>query len=78
MHEFKFYASATIGIKGQIVIPQEARKELDLNEGEKVVIVKAPFHDGLLVLKADKVAEIINTMTAHTDQVRQAIEDENK
>lgn len=53
MHEFKFYGSANIGTKGQIVIPAEARDELGMNEGTKVIIVKAPHHNGLLVLNTE-------------------------
>jgi AbrB family looped-hinge helix DNA binding protein len=58
MQGFKFYGSATIGSKGQIVIPAEARDSLQLKEGDKVMVVNAPFGEGLLVLKA----EIFETM----------------
>lgn len=53
MHNFKFYGSATVSTKGQIVIPAEARDELHMDEGIKLMLVKAPHHDGLLVLPAD-------------------------
>lgn len=53
MEDFKFYGSATVGTKGQVVIPAEAREELKLKEGDKVIIVKAPKAQGVMVLKAD-------------------------
>jgi AbrB family looped-hinge helix DNA binding protein len=53
MHNFKFCGSAKIGSKGQVVIPADAREEFRLNEGDKVVIMKAPMHEGLMVLKAE-------------------------
>lgn len=73
-HDFKFYASATVGTKGQIVIPVEARGDLDLGEGDKVIILRAPHHEGLLVLKADKVAEIVNSMSSHMQAISQSID----
>jgi hypothetical protein len=35
------------------VIRADAREEFRLNEGDKVVIMKAPMHEGLMVLKAE-------------------------
>ena len=37
-----------MGERGQIVIPQEFRKEMNLHRGEKFMIIK---HDGNLLLK---------------------------
>ncbi len=53
MEDFKFYGSATVGTKGQIVIPAQAREELDIKEGDKVIIVQAPQRNGVVVLKAE-------------------------
>ena len=53
MDHFKFYGSATIGTKGQVVIPAEAREELAMRDGDKVIITKAPHHNGILIIKAD-------------------------
>ena len=39
---------AKMGDRGQIVIPQEFRKEMNLHRGEKFMIIK---HDGNLLLK---------------------------
>ena len=39
---------AKMGERGQIVIPQEFRKEMNLHRGEKFMIIK---HDGNLLLK---------------------------
>jgi AbrB family looped-hinge helix DNA binding protein len=34
----KFYGSVTISERGQIVIPAEARKDFNLNPGEKILV----------------------------------------
>lgn len=36
--EGQFYGAATIGEKGQIVIPQEARENMKLKKGDKLLI----------------------------------------
>jgi AbrB family looped-hinge helix DNA binding protein len=65
MDHFKFYGSATVGTKGQVVIPAEAREELNMKEGEKVVIMKAPFHEGVMILKAEVFENHMAQMQAH-------------
>lgn len=71
MDHFKFYGSATVGTKGQIVIPAEAREELKLTEGEKVVILKSPHHSGLLVLKAEFLEQHLNDMQSKIDSLKE-------
>ncbi|MES2014840.1 MAG: AbrB/MazE/SpoVT family DNA-binding domain-containing protein [Patescibacteria group bacterium] len=34
----EFYGATTVGAKGQIVIPAEARKAMGLKEGEKLLV----------------------------------------
>ena len=37
-----FFASATVGTKGQIVILADARKAMQIKEGDKVVLLSGP------------------------------------
>ncbi|MEO8105205.1 MAG: AbrB/MazE/SpoVT family DNA-binding domain-containing protein [Candidatus Saccharibacteria bacterium] len=80
----KFYGSATVGTKGQIVIPVEARADLNIKEGDKVIVVRAPHGGGLMVLKADMLEEIIAQTQAKlgsfaqtAKNIQQAIKKEN-
>jgi AbrB family looped-hinge helix DNA binding protein len=54
----KFYGSATVGSKGQIVIPAEAREELRLEEGEKLIVLRDRHSGGLMVLKAERLERL--------------------
>ncbi|MEO8784975.1 MAG: AbrB/MazE/SpoVT family DNA-binding domain-containing protein [Candidatus Saccharimonadales bacterium] len=63
-NKMKFYGSATVGTKGQIVIPAEAREELAIGDGDKLIVVKMPHGDGLVVLKADLLQESLGKMQA--------------
>jgi AbrB family looped-hinge helix DNA binding protein len=67
--KFKFYGAATIGTKGQIVIPAEAREELSLNETDKVIILRAPHGDGIMVLKAEIFEVVLAQMQSQLTSV---------
>lgn len=76
--EMKFYGSATVGTKGQIVIPAEAREELNMKEGDKVIVIRAPRGDGIVVLKADALAETLNAMQAHLGSMANPVDNTKK
>ncbi|MFA5272342.1 MAG: AbrB/MazE/SpoVT family DNA-binding domain-containing protein [Candidatus Omnitrophota bacterium] len=40
----KFYGKVPVGTKGQIVIPAEARKAMDIKPGDNVIIISGPPH----------------------------------
>jgi AbrB family looped-hinge helix DNA binding protein len=40
----KFYGKVPVGTKGQIVIPAEARKIMDIKSGDNVIIISGPPH----------------------------------
>jgi AbrB family looped-hinge helix DNA binding protein len=48
-----FYGSATVGAKGQIVIPAEAREAMQIEPGNKVVVVKGPREGSIIVFRVD-------------------------
>ena len=48
-----FLGSATVGTKGQIVIPADARESMKVKEGDKVVILRGPREGSVLVFRVD-------------------------
>jgi AbrB family looped-hinge helix DNA binding protein len=48
-----FLGSATVGTKGQIVIPADAREAMEIKEGDKVVILRGPREGSVLVFRVD-------------------------
>lgn len=50
-----FYGSVTVGERGQIVIPAEARAELNMNPGDKLIVMRHPLHEGLMAFKLEGV-----------------------
>ena len=61
------YGIATMGERGQLVIPIEARKEMGLNPGEKIIILKHPSEAGLVLFKADTMREFMTAMLEKLD-----------
>jgi AbrB family looped-hinge helix DNA binding protein len=67
----KFYGATTVGERGQIVIPAEARKDLNLSHSTKVMVFGVPMREGLLIVSADSIAEIL----AHTTKMLSGVEE---
>ena len=63
-----FYGVATVGERGQIVIPAEARKNANIHSGDKVIVVGHP-HNGLLILKMDALKEFLTSIVDDVAQV---------
>ena len=63
-----FYGSATLGERGQVVIPAEARKDCDIHPGDKLLVFRHPQHSRMLILA--KVGE----MQQFLQQVAHAVE----
>lgn len=64
-----FYGSATVGERGQIVIPAEARHALGIAPGDKVLILNHPVHQGLQVFKIEAARAFLDEFTAMLDDM---------
>ncbi len=74
MHDFKFYGTATIGTKGQIVIPAEARDAMGLTEGQKLLVVKGHNHDSLIILKTEALQKMLSKLTSLGSEIQSIAE----
>jgi AbrB family looped-hinge helix DNA binding protein len=70
IHNKKLYGTATVGTKGQIVIPAEARKELKIEEGDRLYVIGSPESGFLGLLKEEALQEIMQHMTAQIENFR--------
>ena len=57
--EEQFYGSVTVGERGQIVIPAEARRKLNISTGEKLLVIGHPPSHGLLLCRLDAFKESV-------------------
>jgi len=58
-----FYGSATVGAKGQIVIPADARSALHIKEGDKVVVIRGPREGSITVFRVDSFEKLMAKAT---------------
>lgn len=67
--EDTFVGTVTIGERGQVVIPADARKKLDLQTGDTLMVMTHPEKQGLMMLKIDAVREFLTHLAAQLSMV---------
>ena len=58
----KCFGSTVVGPRGQLVIPVEARRELGIDVGTKLLVFNLFQERGLLFIKVEAVEELLNRM----------------
>jgi AbrB family looped-hinge helix DNA binding protein len=71
----KFYGSVTVGERGQVVIPAEARAELGITAGDKLLVMKHPAYDGLMVFKIEAVRQFLDEFAARVEDIEKRSEE---
>lgn len=74
----KLYGTATVGTKGQIVIPADAREELEINTGDRLYVMNAMNGAGLVLLKEEMLESFVEEMMAQVEVFRTLKKDNNK
>jgi len=74
--EDNFYGTATVGEKGQIVIPAEAREALHIDKGEKMLVF-GMGDDMIVITKLSQVEKFAKHLASKLDRIRQALDKAN-
>jgi AbrB family looped-hinge helix DNA binding protein len=77
----KFYGSTTVGERGQVVIPAEARRDFKIAPSTKLLVFGHRRHGGLMLTRAETVSEFIemaNAMIENLEKLREALKEEGK
>jgi AbrB family looped-hinge helix DNA binding protein len=69
--EKKFYGSTIIGERGQVVIPKEARSDLILKKGEKLLVFG--MKGMITLMKFSEVKKIMLYLENHLEGLRKAL-----
>ncbi|MGQ9729671.1 MAG: AbrB/MazE/SpoVT family DNA-binding domain-containing protein [Candidatus Zipacnadales bacterium] len=81
MHKAKYWGSATVGERGQMVIPADARKALGIEAGDKLVIFGHEWGKRLIIVKAETVtqyvAQALGDLAALEAQLREDLAEES-
>ena len=51
--------TVTVGERGQVVIPSEAREDMKIKAGEKLLVFKAPIDNVLIIAKPETFEKLI-------------------
>ena len=70
----RFYGAVTVSDRGQVVIPAEARRDLGIEVGEKLLVVGGPA-GGLLFLRATVVSQFLGRWTELARQMLSELEE---
>ncbi len=69
----KFYGSVTVGERGQVAIPAEARRDLSITPAAKLLVFGGPEKGALILIKAESVTEFITNATTMLSNFEQML-----
>ena len=72
-----FYGTVTVGERGQVVIPAGARNELGIKPGDKLLVMKHPIYQGLMIAKIDALRGFIDEFARGVERLEVAEEEES-
>ena len=54
-----FYGVVTVSDKGQIAIPIDVRRELEIKTGDRLIVIKRKDNAGIILLKTERMDTLI-------------------
>ena len=78
IHNKKLYGTATVGTKGQVVIPAEARSELGIASGDRLYVIGSPDKGFLGFLKEEALDSIMQHLSEQIENFRELKKDNDK
>lgn len=70
MHGKKLYGTATVGSKGQVVIPSEAREQLGINAGDRLYVIGSCEAGYLGLLKEEQLSKFVEKMSLQLEEFK--------
>ena len=74
MHDKKLYGTATVGTKGQVVIPADAREELEIQTGDRLYVVGSSERKWIGFIKEEQLRELIEHITDNVENYKQLLD----
>jgi len=70
----KFYGATTVGERGQVVIPAEARRDFDIKPGDKLVVMGMDKKQSIIITKAESftkfLSKTVSTLTRFEEMIK--------
>ncbi len=67
------FGTTVVGPRGQVVIPVEARKEIEVEAGSKLLVFGHFNGQGLIFVKVEVAEELLNIMSSKLDEVARVV-----
>jgi AbrB family looped-hinge helix DNA binding protein len=77
-HNKKLYGTTTVGTKGQIVIPSEAREELNIKSGDRLYVIGSVEVGVVGLLKEEALEKMMQHLTEQVENFRSFKEEEKE
>lgn len=74
MHDKKLYGTATVGTKGQVVIPAEAREELGMKTGDRLYVIGSQQGKWVGLIQEDQLRTMLEHLTDNIELYKDALE----
>lgn len=69
-----FFGSTTVGERGQVVIPAEAREKFNIKAGEKMLVLGSPHGEAVVFVKAEHFKSHFGKMVEKMREFADAVE----
>jgi bifunctional DNA-binding transcriptional regulator/antitoxin component of YhaV-PrlF toxin-antitoxin module len=73
--KFRVFGSMVVSPRGQVVIPANARKELNIVPGDTLLACGSPHGEGLMLLKVNTVEKILSVMSENVANIEKLLQD---
>jgi|GEM_PF-522969 looped-hinge helix DNA binding domain, AbrB family len=73
--EDHFFGAVTVGERGQVVIPADARRRFGIEPGDKILMLADPAKHALMLCKIDALREFMESFRAGLDRLALEISD---
>ena len=75
MFDQKFLGIGTVGERGQVAIPTDARKQLGIESGEKLAFFSFAHETGFLAIKTNKLSALLKHLSSKSKMFKEIIEE---
>ena len=75
LHRPKVFGSTTVGPRGQVVIPVNARKEMGIDVGTTLLVFEALHGQGLVLLKVDAIEQMMSMVSQRLTEFEKLVKD---
>ena len=69
------FGTAVLGPRGQLVVPVEARKELGIDTGSRLLVFGHLGRRGIILIKAEAAEELLNIMSRRLNEVARLVKE---